>query len=419
MTAFADAVSVDANQDIAPTVTTGSVPDIIGAAMYTGTEGLAIASMEHNRPEMEPWLMPFARNDTQSATDWSHFGPVDMDTASGSLVSYPGHSPTRMFPDTQPNLHRPLTTDAPSNHAYIHSEPDSMQPKSDDTKLKPHESKLDDAGDNGKTMVTVGQLAQLTMRLSSLRHMSSNLARTATTSSSGTTEVPRTSLVDSTAFESVAAWLARDELAGNTTDPIPIEYPQDPQCATTPSSGQHILNEAFSASHLLLDMLRNLQAEQADRQTNMMLGAMMTPSPTAGHGYFDILSGLGVGVLNGGEAMMAQARSHASIRHLVMVCNTLILEVYLAILLALQHDAYLSIHENKVMKSVRMVLLVQLCSHLIDRQCQALDSYLSSLQPPSSLNEGYLNVDRNALNHLRRQIQERLHQLRQMLRCST
>ncbi|KAF1952104.1 hypothetical protein CC80DRAFT_552858 [Byssothecium circinans] len=168
-------------------------------------------------------------------------------------------------------------------------------------------------------------------------------------------------------------------------------------------------------AHLLLDILLNLYAEQADRQTSMMYGAMMTPSPTSGNGYFGILSSLSVG----GEAMTVQARSHASIRHLVMVCNTLILEVYLAILLALQHDAYLSIRENKIMKSVRMVLVVQLCSHLIDHQCQALDLYLATPHPPISINESYVNVDRNVLNNLKRQIQERLHQLRQMLRCAT
>jgi hypothetical protein len=410
----ADAVSVDANQDIAPTVTTGSATDIIGATMHT--------SMEHSRPDTDPWLMPFNWNDAQSATDWNYFGPVDMESASTSLVSFSGNSPARTFPDTQPGFHRPLTTEAPSNHAYIHSEPDGMQRKPDGSKLIPHESKLD-AESGGKTMVTVCQLSQLTMRLSSLRHLSSDLARTAVTSSAGTTDVPRSSLVDSTAFESVAAWLARDELAGGNTDHMPVECPQAPQCAgmgctaTMSSCGQGILNETFSASHLLLDILRDLQAEQADRQTSMMLGAMMTPSSTPGH--FDILSSLGVGVLNGGEAMTAQVRSHASIRHLVMVCNTLILEVYLAILLVLQHDAYLSIHENKIMKSVRMVLLVQLCSHLIDRQSQALDLYLSSLHPPISINESYINVDRNVLNNLKRQIQERLQELRQMLRCAT
>ncbi|KAL5113213.1 hypothetical protein ACEQ8H_008920 [Pleosporales sp. CAS-2024a] len=387
----------------------GPGSDVISTTTHTAMDSLDAVSMD-------PWMMPFTWNDTHGATESSHLGAMGMNATSATLVSYPANALPRSYPGSLSSLQRPLTSEDHSNHGFMHSGLDSMQRGLQDSKHRLRKSESD-ATSSVKMPVTVGQLAQLTMRLSSLRHKSSNLVGTAGASSGGGTERSRSSLVDDAAFESVVAWLARDELAGGNAEHIAAEA-----IATTASSStQGILHETFSASHVLLEILGKLEDEQADRHTDMMLGAMLTPSPTAGHGYFDIAPNLNAGVLSttDGDGMTAQARSHTSIRHLVMVCNTLMLEVYLLILVALQHDAYLGVHANKIMKSVRMVLLVQLCSHLVDRQCQALQVYQNSVHLALGPDERYLDADRNVLEDLKRQVQDRLHQLRQMLKCVT
>jgi hypothetical protein len=128
------------------------------------------------------------------------------------------------------------------------------------------------------------------------------------------------------------------------------------------------------------------------------------------------------------------------IRHLVIACEALLLDIYVAILITLQHDAHPGDPTNTTaLGDVRLVLVVQLCAYLIERQHQAVDVWLAPQSPkgPPSINgqsspkpdisssnqsgpSGPVldTADREILSDLKNQVQLRLAHLRQTLRCS-
>jgi hypothetical protein len=109
-------------------------------------------------------------------------------------------------------------------------------------------------------------------------------------------------------------------------------------------------------------------------------------------------------------------------RHLIMACEALLLEIYASILMALQHEAYPSDTVSATaLGNVRLVLVVQLCAYLIERQHQAVWQCLNptSIQKyhlPSPIQLG--NEETDCLKNLKAQVQQKLARLRQMLRCS-
>ena len=127
------------------------------------------------------------------------------------------------------------------------------------------------------------------------------------------------------------------------------------------------------------------------------------------------------------------------IRHRVMACEALLLEIYMAILNALQHDAFHGDSMNTTaLGDIRLVLVVQLCSYLIERQQQAVDLCLAPQNPLSPLSESGIfpsrldhsgpqkpvppgpvmdEADREALSGITYQVQQRLAHLRQTLQC--
>ena len=112
----------------------------------------------------------------------------------------------------------------------------------------------------------------------------------------------------------------------------------------------------------------------------------------------------------------------------------------MAVLIALQHDAYHGVSMNTTaLGNVRLVLAVQLCSYLMDRQQQAVDLCLAPQTPlgPLSVNGTYPRksdlsssqqpvlpgpvldtADREVLGDLKDQVQQKLAHLRQTLRCT-
>lgn len=125
----------------------------------------------------------------------------------------------------------------------------------------------------------------------------------------------------------------------------------------------------------------------------------------------------------------------AATRHLVIACHTLLLNIYLAVLTALRHDAALqkpslSLESCTSLANIHPVFVMQLCSYLIERQRQAVDLYLSVKSPlpqsqqlddprPQQSNTPVTpvttNGDRGVIYHLEREVKQRLAQLRQTL----
>jgi hypothetical protein len=119
---------------------------------------------------------------------------------------------------------------------------------------------------------------------------------------------------------------------------------------------------------------------------------------------------------------IAQPHCQMIIRHLVMACDILLLQIYVAVLVALQYDAQSSVQmSGTVLGDVRLVLVVHLCSHLIERQQRAVDQYfasVSSTTPLSPLFPEIQPVDRQASGDLKKQVHARLSQLRQALQST-
>jgi len=213
--------------------------------------------------------------------------------------------------------------------------------------------------------IVIGQLSQLSVRLSALRAASHRIAQAAESLFSSGPYEPHVPLLNSAAFESVAAWLAHEEMSSNTPPRLSVDLSlvspnMWPDAAGTPyiaHSSQHTLSEVFAASQRLIEIVGELQAD---------------------------------GV----------------IRHLVIACEALLLETYAAILTALQHDAGDPAGATPL-GNVRMVIVVQLCAYLIERQHQVI-----ARRFPDA------TADRETLTNLRVHVQQKLTQLRKTLRCS-
>jgi hypothetical protein len=231
----------------------------------------------------------------------------------------------------------------------------------------------------------IGQLSQLSVHLASLRSSSHTLEEAAESALRKGSIDAQLSLIDSAAFESVAAWLAHEESSAYTESrrsvhflpenpvPWPNNVPQIP--ATNDSS---ILKDVFSASHRLMEIVRHLQADDITR-------------------------------------------------HLVMACEALLLETYASLLTVLQHEVHPNSSTSAALGNMRLVLVVQLCAYLIERQHQAVEQCLSPVNvqkhniPTSLLGSGSTplgGADRECLKGLKAQVQQKLTRLRQLLHCS-
>jgi hypothetical protein len=227
-----------------------------------------------------------------------------------------------------------------------------------------------DAGSKNPSVV-ISQLSQLSGQLSTLRASSHSLAHGADSTVGQGPHDGHALLLDSAAFESVVAWLTHVEspnLGRLIHSPIDVSTPW-------PDAGTqfYILRDVFAASQRLMEILRHVQAD-------------------------DIM------------------------RHLIMACEALLLEIYVAILAALEHEACpVDLVNSTALGNVRLVLIVQLCAYVIERQHQVVGQCLAQNQNVSNMSSsGYFAqhvTDRESLKSLKMQVQQRLTRLRKMLRC--
>ena len=250
----------------------------------------------------------------------------------------------------------------------------------------------------------VYQLSQLIARLYSLHRSSSSLTEAARPDSTRTSLCvqPQPLIINDAAFQPVAAWLihatANVPLPGG-----PLHGAPDP--TPTPTTGE-TLHGTFSASHSLLAILDRLQADAAP--------AANTPSPMHGldtdfwdttppqslsaFSYFDLP------VPASASARPSLLHCDTVVRHLVGACHSLLLNVYIGPLDALQHDADLKLSqapssaganaappEATDLAHLRLVTALHLCSYLIRRLQHAVAQYssppLAGAESPSDLDD--------------------------------
>ena len=392
----------------------------------------------------------------QLEVDWINHGPCHIDTGLASLdvLEEDRSAPEGPDPPSPTQPPRPPTQCHP--HAYPHGQPGAgiIENRNGNSRSEmgksiggPHDSTMNMSMDKSISCPSfvIAQLSQLSTRLSSLRYSSSNLARAAETSSCRLPNGRQSPLIDAAAFDSVAAWLAygHDSAKLNAHPsvhtPAECEGPDpNPALETNAAGGQGILHDVFSASHRLLETLRDLQAKNTIESFNSSTATSASTPSVAPSGQSSVYLGLTKGHRSG--SIRHGNNTKQIIRHLVMACEILLLEIYLAVLIAIQHDAYHGVSMNTTaLGDVRLVLVGQLCSYLIDRQQQAVDLCLAPQDPlsPLSVNGAFPqkfdlsgsqqpvlpgpildNADREALGDLKSQVQQKLAHLRQALRCT-
>ncbi|KAF4769884.1 hypothetical protein HAV15_011413 [Penicillium sp. str.  len=245
----------------------------------------------------------------------------------------------------------------------------------------------------------IAQLSQLSSHLYTLCRASHDL--TANIGPYGP-ESRRLPLFDDKALNSATTWLAAPNMNINTYPPRPPSFALTGSASgplATSTTPENTLINTFSASHYLLQVLHQLQTlpipttrappypdldEDVGSQTTSRLRSPSLSSTTT----------------NSSSGMRDSAGSqHSStvIRHLIIACYTLVLKMWSALLVALQHDAELSTGSTSFLNSdkldkegdedtprppllanMRLVLVVNLSSYLVDRLRNAMHTYLSS-----------------------------------------
>jgi hypothetical protein len=297
----------------------------------------------------------------------------------------------------------------------------------------------------------IAQLSQLSSRLYPLYRSSCNLAEAAASScqSRDRNYERQSPVIDHVALKSVAAWLVDVSANMNFSSRDSLQNPS-PETTTTGD----ILHNTFSASHRLLEILQGLKVDvendtsyntstasksafaSAEGVENRDFWESTTPQSLASAAsenppYFELNNGPSNHVRRPSECYSTV------VRHLVIACHTLLLNIHAAVLIVLQHDVDLksSYPSSKCLEAdadmdvtaladIRLVLVLKLCSYLIKRLHQAVDLYLSPrpLSPSSQQNDPFifhqpsLDNNREAMSDLEIEVQQRLERLRQTLR---
>lgn len=196
-------------------------------------------------------------------------------------------------------------------------------------------------------------------------------------------------------FKSINAWLVHGSpscgtSATSTAGPLSL----DP----LPTDGFDLLHHVFSASNHLLEILRHIRVSVVATTPGAETPAFPSP-PASSLGVETVPSTAGTATPTTSSGGLSDG-SHPScsvVHHLVLVCVTLLLNMYLAILIALQRSAdavNLSLRERERQRAagtaslalgddhmdtasrvhLQLVSVVQLCSYFIRRQNHILDA---------------------------------------------
>lgn len=271
----------------------------------------------------------------------------------------------------------------------------------------------------------IAQLSQLSSHLYTLCRASYDLTANIGPCGPGSRRLP---LFDDKALNSATTWLAAPNMNINTYPPRPPSFAPIGSAAgplATSTTPENTLINTFSASHYLLQILHQLQTlpipttrappypdldEDVGSQKTSRLRSPSLSSTTT----------------NSSSGMRDSAGSqHSStvIRHLIIACYTLVLKMWSALLVALQHDAELSAQSRSSLNSdkldretdedtprplllpnMRLVLVVHLSSYLVDRLQNAMHTYLAS-KSTGSTDHGLSELEsefRQPLRRLRR-----------------
>lgn len=245
--------------------------------------------------------------------------------------------------------------------------------------------------------VAIAQLTQLSARLSLLHRSAFNVARTAEKlahtmrTDANFHPIP---LLDDAAFASVAAWLARGSNDMAPTATVDTTPHSGHETKTTAGSG--ILHDIFSTSQRFLEVMRLVETGNGEPPSGISTPSMMSSSsvsPTTGLSTsMESMTNWSSGHTPEYSAFPPSGtyrNTDVVVRHMVFVCHTLLLDVYSAVAIALEHDGGPNVStKTGALGAIRLASVLQLCSYLIERQHQAVELYFS----PKRLNGDAIQV---------------------------
>ncbi|PGH21387.1 hypothetical protein AJ80_03304 [Polytolypa hystricis UAMH7299] len=415
--------NVNVNANVNPNTTSNVIEDPIMAECMD-TSGSAW-----------PWLAPLSWNDMQiNGTE------QDPNPSLHTIVN-PQIDGGAAFLDAFPSLLNwgCIGNEAFQGHGTEFSEGSSSSSSNNSS------TSINSAMEKNGPDVAIAQLSQLSTRLYTLHSSTSTMAENSRSSCGlrDPNQVHLGSLIDDAAFKSVAAWLVHVSSNMNFLYRVDGQNP-GLDAATTGDT----LHDAFSASHHLLQILRCLQLDMGSGTSSS--GSISTPTSSGGGqlGFWTPQSMAGSSESTSlfeqvkGSSSYGRASSQHSntvVRHLIIACHTLLLNIYVAVLIALQHDVDMRVSsfagngdadtymDGAALADIRLVLVVQLCSYLVERQYQAVTVYLSSQSPPPSSSSsssssqqhdlpGSTSPNSEVRGELEMEVQQRLAHLRQTLR---
>ncbi|KAI3331462.1 hypothetical protein HD806DRAFT_545902 [Xylariaceae sp. AK1471] len=223
-------------------------------------------------------------------------------------------------------------------------------------------------------------------------------------------------------FKFVNTWLVCGPKNTDTT----------PCIALGPTKPCDLLRHVFSASHQLLNILRQVRVDVGTNTPSPFATAIPFPEASS-----PISSGPHAEANPAELPNDAMQGSSVIVHHLVLVCVTLLMNIYLSILIALQRSAdtlhYLSPERDRNLMEpngitdaasrahLQLVSVVQMCSYFIKRQNQILDVVLSgsNSEPmrtsPSQKYKTEQSIPPDHTSQLRSEVERRLRTLQKSL----
>jgi hypothetical protein len=220
-------------------------------------------------------------------------------------------------------------------------------------------------------------------------------------------------------FKSTHAWLVQES---TNTDAVLSFNPG-------PANSSDLLHYVFSASHQLLEIMRHVRASTGPNTPRFFTPA--SSSPTTGSN----LNSDFVGEL----PTTPGPHSFSVVRHLILACMTTLLNIYIAMLIALQRSAeelssplrrrpghHFLVEPGDDMDAasrvhLQLVAAVQLCSYFIRRLKQTWGTIMSSsdggpLHTPRPLeHDAWQSASEGAITDLKAEVEQRLRRLQESL----
>lgn len=270
--------------------------------------------------------------------------------------------------------------------------------------------------DNNDPGIVIAQLSQLSIRLSRLHQSSSCPPK------DYNPDRPKP-VIDDITIQLVATWLVHGSANRNWLPSTQKQDPLPPQIPETKAAG-NVLYHLFSASKQLLDILRHMQGNPRDTNSTSFSKSTTPMAPPA-----DSVKSSPHFTPNTGSESSSHSRPpnhhlHNVIHYLLIACYTTLLNIYVSVLKALEHDANLIDHTGAAaLGDIGLVSIVQLCSYLTARQHQAIGMYLSAQSPPAVLawqehvasDQGFQLYPDAEMRGLKMEVQQRLARLQKTL----